>query len=102
MRFGPAHEGTPGLVHGGIVAATFDHLLGGAAIKAGKPIVTGTLTARFVRPTPLNTDLTIECWPAAISGRKVRSQGYLLAGEEVLVEAEAVFVTVDVGRYTPR
>jgi acyl-coenzyme A thioesterase PaaI-like protein len=101
LRFGLAHEGTPGLVHGGFVAATFDHLLGGAAIRGGRPIVTGSLTVRYLRPTPLNTDLLIECWPGEISGRKVHTHGRLLDGEEVLVEAEAVFITVDVERYTP-
>jgi acyl-coenzyme A thioesterase PaaI-like protein len=101
IRFGLAHEGTPGLVHGGFVAATFDHLLGGAAIRSGRPIVTGTLTIRYLRPTPLNTDLLIECWPGDTAGRKVHTHGRLLAGDEILVEAEAVFITVDVGRYTP-
>jgi acyl-coenzyme A thioesterase PaaI-like protein len=101
LRFGVAHEGTPGLVHGGFVAATFDHLLGGAAIRSGRPIVTGTLTVRYLRPTPLNTDLLIECWPGETSGRKVHTHGRLLAGDEVLAEAEAVFITVDVERYTP-
>lgn len=101
LRFGLAHEGTPGLVHGGFVAATFDHLLGGAAISSGRPIVTGTLTVRYLRPTPLNTDLLIECWPGETTGRKVHTHGRLLAGDEVLVEAEALFITVDVDRYTP-
>lgn len=101
LRFGLAHEGTPGLVHGGFVAATFDHLLGGAAIRSGRPIVTGSLTVRYLRPTPLDTDLLIECWPGEISGRKVHTHGKLLAGDEVLVEAEALFITVDVDRYTP-
>jgi acyl-coenzyme A thioesterase PaaI-like protein len=101
LRFGLAHEGTPGLVHGGFVAATFDHLLGGAAIRTGRPIVTGTLTVRYLRSTPLNTDLLIECWPGESAGRKVHTHGRLLAGDEVLVEAEAVFITVDVDRYTP-
>lgn len=45
-RIGLAHEGTPGLLHGGFVAAAFDHLLGGAAIHSGRPILTGTFTIR--------------------------------------------------------
>jgi acyl-coenzyme A thioesterase PaaI-like protein len=101
LHFGPAYEGTPGLVHGGFVAATFDHLLGGAAIRVGRPIVTGSLTVRYLRPTPLNTHLTIECWPGKSAGRKVMTHGRLLDGEVVLVEAEALFITVDVTRYTP-
>jgi hypothetical protein len=101
LRFPLTYEGTPGVVHGGFVAATFDHLLGGAAIRAGHPIVTGTLTIRYLRPTPTNTDLTIECWPGEIVGRKVRTHGRLLHGDDTIVEAEALFLTVDVERYTP-
>jgi acyl-coenzyme A thioesterase PaaI-like protein len=101
FRFPLTFEGTPGLVHGGFVAATFDHLLGGAAIRSGHPIVTGTLTIRYLRPTPTNTDLVIECWPGEVRGRKVMTHGRLRNGDEVLVEADALFITVDVGRYTP-
>lgn len=101
LRFPLTFEGTPGVVHGGFVAATFDHLLGGAAIRAGQPIVTGTLSVRYLRPTPTNTDLTIECWPGEVAGRKVRTHGRLLQGDDALVEAEALFITVDVERYTP-
>lgn len=101
LRFPLTFEGTPGLVHGGFVAATFDHLLGGAAIRSGQPIVTGTLTIRYLLPTPTNTDLTIECWPGEMTGRKVMTHGRLRNGVDVLVEADALFITVDVGRYTP-
>lgn len=101
LRFGPAFEGTPGLVHGGFVAATFDHLLGGAAILSGEPIVTGSLTIRYRKPTPLHVELRMECWPGAREGRRVHTYGHLLLGDAVLVEAEAVFVTVDAARYTP-
>ena len=101
LRFPLTFEGTPGLVHGGFVAATFDHLLGGAAISSGQPIVTGTLTVRYLQPTPTNTDLTIECWLGERTGRKVMTHGRLRNGDDVLVEADALFITVDVGRYTP-
>jgi acyl-coenzyme A thioesterase PaaI-like protein len=101
LRFGIAHEGTPGLTHGGFVAATFDHLLGGAAITSGQPIVTGSLTVRYLQPTPINTDLTITCWLGDVDGRRVNAHGVLQRHDEVLVEADAVFVTVDEARYTP-
>jgi acyl-coenzyme A thioesterase PaaI-like protein len=101
FRFGIAHEGTPGLAHGGFVAATFDHLLGGAAIMSGQPIVTGTLTVRYLRPTPINTDLSIRCWLGDVDGRRVSTHGVLRRRDDVLAEADATFITVDETRYTP-
>jgi acyl-coenzyme A thioesterase PaaI-like protein len=45
------YEGPPGAVHGGIVAAYLDEVLGGAAARvSGKPSVTGELTVRYVKP----------------------------------------------------
>ena len=43
--FGPAYEGPPGHVHGGIVAAAFDEVLGMTQSLSGKP----GMTARFIR-----------------------------------------------------
>ena len=52
------YEGPPGAVHGGIVAAYLDEVLGGAAASAtGKPSVTGELTVRYVKPVPPETPL---------------------------------------------
>src|SRR5881628_1030391 len=52
------YEGPPGAVHGGIVAAYLDEILGGAVVRAtGKIVVTGELTVRYVRPTPTETPL---------------------------------------------
>lgn len=95
-------KGPPDVVHGGFVAATFDHLLGGAAIRVGRPVVTGTLTIRNRRPTPVNVDLVIECWPGRVVGRKIQAHGRLVTvGGDVTVEAEALFLTVDSARYAP-
>ncbi|CAN5232097.1 PaaI family thioesterase [soil metagenome] len=56
-RFGQAYEGPPGCVHGGYVAAAFDELLGATQSLSGAPGMTGTLTVRYEKPTPLHTDL---------------------------------------------
>lgn len=101
LRFGPAHEGTPGVVHGGLVAATFDHLLGAAAIRTGHPIVTGTLTVRYRRPTPLGVDIVFEGRAVAVDGRKITVTGTAAAGEVTTAEAEALFIAVDLERYLP-
>lgn len=100
--FGPAYEGTPGVVHGGFVAAVFDQLLGAAAATTGQAMVTGTLTVRYRRPTPVGTELVFRTGLEAAEGRRLVVSGRCQAGEEVTAEAEAIFVTVDEARYTRR
>jgi len=58
--FEDQYEGPPTCVHGGVIAETFDELLGAANIVAGHPAMTGTLTVRYRKPTPLHTPLRIE------------------------------------------
>ncbi|HVF75224.1 MAG TPA: PaaI family thioesterase [Acidimicrobiales bacterium] len=96
--FNAAYEGAPGCVHGGHVAAALDEVLGMANAMNGVPGMTGTLTVRYVRPTPLYTDLRFEGRVDRIDGRKIFTSGRVLDGEEVTAEADAVFITVDFER----
>src|SRR5437762_2629425 len=51
-------EGPPRTAHGGIVAAYLDEILAGAAVShTGRIHITGELTVRYVRPTPLERPL---------------------------------------------
>ncbi len=60
-NFGVAYEGPPGYVHGGIIAAAFDEVLGMAQSLTGNPGMTGTLSIRYRRPDPcLLTELVFE------------------------------------------
>jgi acyl-coenzyme A thioesterase PaaI-like protein len=99
VTFGPTHEGTPGCVHGGFVAATFDQVLGAAAARSGVPIVTGTLTVHYRRPTPLNEELVFEAELERVEGRRVHTAGRVHAGGTLTARADAVFVRVDDERY---
>ena len=94
-RFGSAYEGPPGAVHGGYVAAAFDDVLGMAQSLGGTPGMTGTLTIRYRRPTPLHTDLRFEASLDRTQGRKLFTSGRLYAGETLCAEAEGLFITVD-------
>jgi hypothetical protein len=46
----------PSCVHGGLIAAVLDEALGMANYVAGMGAMTGTLTVRYSKPTPLNTE----------------------------------------------
>lgn len=97
-RFGAAYEGPPGHVHGGYVAAAFDEVLGMAQSLGGNPGMTGTLTVRYRRPTPLHTDLSFDAGLDGQEGRKLFTSGRLYAGDQLCAEAEGIFISVDFSR----
>lgn len=87
-------EGLPGLVQGGFIAAGFDLMLGQGVVLAGKGGPTGTLSVRYVAPTPLHQALRYETWTERIEGRRIHARGTLsvVASGLVTAEAEGVFV----------
>ncbi len=91
FHLGAAFEGPPGLVHGGVSAMILDQMLGEAAGAGGKPGMTGTLTLRYRRGTPLG-DLRAEAWIERSEGIKTWAHGRLLDAEGVTVEAEGLFI----------
>lgn len=91
FHLGAAYEGPPGLVHGGVAALILDQMLGEAAGAGGKPGMTGTLTLRYRRGTPLG-DLRAEAWIDRSEGIKTWAKGHLADAEGVTVEAEGVFI----------
>ncbi len=88
------YEGPPTCVHGGVIAETFDEMLGAANMVAGNPGMTGTLTVRYRKPTPLRTDLRIEARCVGRSGRKIRTWAGIYHGEVLTAEADGIFIEV--------
>ena len=95
VRFGSAYEGPPGSVHGGMIAAAFDEVLGMAQSLGGQPGMTGTLTVRYRRPTPLHRDLRIVGTFVRVEGRKIFTTGACYDGDTLTAEADGLFITVD-------
>ncbi len=93
-NFGFAYEGPPTCVHGGVIAELLDEVLGAANIVAEHPAMTGTLTVRYRKPTPLNTDLRVEARFVRVDGRKVYTWGGIYAGEVLTAEADGIFIEV--------
>ena len=91
---GWAYQGPPGHLHGGFIAAIFDEALGLAQSMTGHPGMTGTLTVRYRKPTPLLTELRIEALVRRIAGRKIFTEARLYAGETLTAEAEAIFISI--------
>jgi acyl-coenzyme A thioesterase PaaI-like protein len=92
FTLGPAYEGPPGWVHGGICALVLDHILGEAASEAlSKPKFTGTISLKYLRGTPLGP-LRAEAFVERSEGVKTFAKGYLLDAHGATVEAEGVFI----------
>lgn len=95
VTFGAPYEGPPGCVHGGYIAAAFDEVLGMTQSITGRPGMTGTLTIRYRRPTPLFAELRFEGRVDRVEGRKIFTVGRSFANGELTCEAEALFISVD-------
>ena len=88
VEFDVRFEGNRGQVHGGFVAAGFDMVAVTAARLSGSAGPTGTLSVRFVAPTPLATPLRYEAWLEGREGRKLRVRGRLVRRSDAAVSAE--------------
>ena len=96
--FGRQYEGPPGHVHGGIIAAAFDEVLGMTQSLSGAGGMTARLTINYRTPTPLDTELRFMGRLDRREGRKIFTSGTLMAGERLCAEAEGLFVSVDFER----
>ena len=88
----PIHEGPPGAVHGGWVAALLDQLLGHANAAAGVVGMTAELTVRYRRRTPHGVPLTLRARTDAVDGRRVHCSGEIAVDGVVTAEASGLFL----------
>ncbi|SRR6266511_2536398 len=95
--YSPSYEGPVGCLHGGFVAAAFDDLLGAAQLASGSAGYTGTLTVRMRRPTPLNRRIDYEAGVDRLDGRKIWVWGRARCDDQLLAEAEIVFIAPEDG-----
>lgn len=99
VHFSQAYEGPPGCVHGGYVAAAFDEVLGATQSLSGAPGMTGTLTVRYEKPTPLMTDLRFEGRLTGVERRKIFTEGLCIADGQVTARAQGIFIAMQPGGF---
>jgi hypothetical protein len=97
--FGAAYEGAPGLLHGGILAAAFDELLGVATVFSGGAGMTRELTVRYLRPTPIGVELRFEARLERSEGRRLFVSAEVEAAGVRTAEARGVFTAVGGERF---
>ncbi len=95
--WGAPYCGPPNHVHGGIVAAAFDELLGAVNVVNEVGAMTGTLTVRYRKPTPLFAEIRMEGHHTGVDGRKVYAEGKMWHGDLLLAEAEGIFIQIEGG-----
>lgn len=93
FQLGAAYEGPPGHVHGGVSAMILDHVLGEGASLPDRPRLTGTITVRYRRLTPLGRPLHTEARIVRVDGIKTYAEGHIADAEGITVEADGVFIT---------
>jgi hypothetical protein len=101
----PAHQGAPGLAHGGVLATALDETLGSLNWLLRTIAVTGRLETDFVRPVPTGTGRTksVSSRPVtAVAGRKIycTATGHIGGPDgPVAVRADALFIEVKVDHF---
>lgn len=90
--YGERHEGPVGGVHGGVVAASFDEVLGIAQMASGSAGYTGSLQVRYHAVTPLHTLVTFEAGVERVEGRRLHVWATATADGTRCAEATGVFV----------
>lgn len=96
VTLGPAYQGPPGCVHGGISALVIDHMMGFANHWGGRFGMTAHYEIDYRSPTPLLQPLTFRAWVHEVDGRKTWTRATIHAGDRLCVEARGLFLEASV------
>lgn len=102
VRLTEAHQGAPGIAHGGLVAAAFDEAMGFVNWLLRRPAVTGRLETDFRLPVPVGRELHIAVRCVGVVGRKVytRAEGRLDGPDgPVAARAAGLFLAVPMSHF---
>ena len=95
------HQGAPGLAHGGVISAAVDEGMGFLLWLVQSPAVTAHLEVDFRRPLPVGSRLELEGRVDRTDGRKIFASMQGRLDGEVVVEAKALYLKVDVEHFVP-
>ncbi len=90
-----AHQGYPGVAHGGIAAAVLDEAMGWAMYAAGAWAMTARMEVKYRRPLPLGEELLVTAAVVRDRGRRLEAEAAVrtLAGD-LLAHASGLFLRV--------
>ena len=78
FAFDERHQGGPGFVHGGLVAAALDEACGLLATWYRFPTVTARIFVRYRRPVEINTELLVRATLTGERGRRLHIDGEIV------------------------
>jgi acyl-coenzyme A thioesterase PaaI-like protein len=93
VRFASLFEGVGGVVHGGFVAAVFDHALGSVALTVAISR-TASLTVDYRSPALIERDLELSARVERVEGRKLWVVGRISDDGTTCAEARGLFLSV--------
>lgn len=86
-------EGPPGRVHGGVLCAVFDEVMGSVFRATGTPSAfTGQLSVRFEGPAPIETELEFRAREVRTEGRKRFLEAEGIGPDGRFASATATFI----------
>lgn len=88
------HQGAPGLIHGGLLAAAFDEVMGALNWLLLVPAVTGRLETDFRAPVAVGSEVVIDARIDSVVGRKVWCSATGHVGQREVAGARGLFVQV--------
>ncbi len=97
VTLGKPYEGPPGVVHGGVVASLFDHILARAVRAAGRGGMTAELSVTYRRPVRLGVPMLLTAKLGDADGRRTTALARIVAEDDpgtTLAEAEGMFVSL--------
>ncbi|WP_328354859.1 PaaI family thioesterase [Mycobacterium sp. NBC_00419] len=90
VTLSPIHAGPISTAHGGVVAALLDELTSIAIMAHGRFGYTRTLTITYLRPTPLDEELSLWAQSAGQTGSVFLTSAEIRSGGKVTASAVAV------------
>jgi uncharacterized protein (TIGR00369 family) len=88
-----AHQGYPGVAHGGIAAAAMDEAMGWAMYAAGALAMTARMEVKYRRPLPLGAELIVSAEIVRDRGRRLEAEAEIRTPEgELLAQATGLFL----------
>lgn len=94
LQFGPAAEGLPGHVHGGLLAALCDEAMGWACWCEGHVAPGAQIHSQFLAPAPSGAPLQVSAELVGRDSRSLYLRATIAAGGKPVLQAKGVYVSI--------
>jgi len=89
------HQGYPGVIHGGVVTAMLDEIMGRTAIASDLWCMTAEIKVRFKKPVPVDVPLKLKGEITKRAGRVIEGRSEIrLPDGSLAAEATGTFIKI--------